>query len=62
MLSTVSLPASAISWLGTVPSMMDSLLDVRGCAGWELWVLSGSMLSERGPRVMNAKLCVVEVK
>ena len=46
MFSTVSLLAIAISWLGLLLSMIDSLLGVRGCVGWELWVLFGSMLSE----------------
>lgn len=41
--------------------MIDSLLDVRGCAGWKVWVLFGSMLSENNRDWLSAKLCVVEV-
>lgn len=62
MFSAVSILASAIWWLGLALSMIDSLLCVRGCAGWELLVLFGSMLSERGHDVVDAKIRVVEVK
>lgn len=42
--------------------MIDSLLGICGCVGSGLWFSSGSMLSERDHGVVDARLCVVEVK